>query len=97
MKNYKISSKNLPLQFKPLTVFFTVTCLHYWNAPTWLYWVLLVLQGLHFIFWIWSEKLEDQIDIFENWKDKPQPKEPSKFQQRLRLMAEENGYNYPDK
>lgn len=58
-----IAYKNLPASFNLSKIFVFFTCLHYWNAPEWLFWVFWVLFALIFVVQILKFKDQEFIDL----------------------------------
>jgi hypothetical protein len=87
----KIKMSNLPHRYPLVTLFCLFTCLHYWNAPGWIYGVFGVIYGIQFIVQLATIETYEAVDLFEGWEEK-KPAEKPNFRERLDEMAKEKGY-----
>lgn len=86
-KTKTISRKNLPAKIPGTTFLVWVLALDYWNAPGWLWgvvitiMVIILLSIIYSIFW-----KSESIDIFEEKGIDAAPVKNSAFQERLNRM-----------
>jgi hypothetical protein len=84
MKKYKISTTNMPTRIPLTSTAIALFLLDYYNAPGWLWGVLITILSLAWMAAIYAIFSEDYVDIFTE-KDGPgiTPERQSKWMQRV--------------
>lgn len=82
MENRKvIKSKYLPSRIPTIPTLSIVMALDYWNAPQWLWGVMLTLLGIVWISVIYQKVTEEEIELIETAPNGQKVK--SKFMEKL--------------
>lgn len=84
-----IKPSNLPSRFPTLHIVLAALALDYWNAPGWVWGVVMTILGLFFIVALVNNFRQEETDIFEAIESNTYVKK-SKFMQKLQEAVQES-------